>query len=483
MNVPLIAILLFAGLVRSFYLFSPFVRIEEWGMAQFSVYAANYHKFGYWTEGLFPLYGRVGTLDFPYPNHPPLASILLGLWTGLVGNTEVAARILSILIQLGSVTGMYFLGRRFFNERIGRWSAVVFAALPQSAYMGHYYTMEVPQLFFSIWAVYFICSWQETESYRDYGLAVASLVLGNASDYYPYFFSPAIGLWTLYFLKQGKSKGRVAAWAFLTFLGPLCFLSQLAYLYSLGWAKTLLVNGASKYSNPWVIWSTSDYYQSLARRLFLDSGIVPGVAMLIAPHWSKEWNRTQSILISLLYCLPITDAIVSAVAVQRHYYRTHNFLPILALTAALLLVRLKKKHLVAVFALFVPISIYTLHRYYEVLRPKTPEIAAEIRRLTTDRDILVGLPPDLTYYVGRTAVVPYFFLWKHGELNKGPNALFEKLHPLAQQKGYDRIILFQRHLLQTPNPQINWSKAFDGVPNLKRVTKPESDPQVWQFVP
>lgn len=482
MNLPLLLILVLAGLLRCFYLFDPFVRIEEWGMAQFSVYAANYHRFGYLDAGFFPLFGKVGEMNFPYANHPPLASVILGLWTQVVGNSEAAARVLSILFQLGSIVTVHEIGKRFFDKRVALWAAGVFAFLPQSLYMGHFYTMEVPMTLFTLLGIYFVAVWAQTDSGRDFSLAVLFLVLGNACDYYPYFLSPAFGIWAIVEFRKKAPPARIALWLTLTFLGPVCFGAQMLYLHMFGWAKTLMVSGASKYSTPWAVWANPGYYQTLARRLLFETGIVPTITTVMGLRLLRSWNRGQTVLMSLLICLPVTDVIVCSDAVYRHHYRTLNFFPLIAVASALILARVSWSRLIPLGLVFVAVGSFSLKSYYTVLRPDTAKIGATVRNATSDKDILVGLPPDLAYYIDRPASVPYFYLWKHSSLYESPEQLFRELHPLAQLEGYERIILFTRFLVRSDGPRFDWSKTFDSVPNLQRVSEVGQDPQIWEFV-
>ncbi len=475
-------ILLGAALVRLPYVTDPFLRLEEFGMSQFSVYAENFHRFGYLDTGLLPIFGKVGETYYPYANHPPLASIFLGLWTSVFGNTELAARALSILFGLGTILVVYLLGRRCFSEKVGLWGAFFMAFTPLQMYMNHYYTMEIPQTFFTLLALLFVLRWDESQKRSDLGLAVLCLVLGYECDVYPAFWTPVFFLWGVLDLRQKAERSKILGWGLLTAVGPLCVLGQLVHLKVLGWAQTMMVGGVSKYSTPWDYWVDPNYHIHAVTRLFQDSAWLPAIAALVALRHLKSWNRAQRVLLTFLLLLPVADYLVLAKAVHGHHYRVMFFFPLMAILAGITMAEVPLS-LSAVLVVGFSFAAYPKTvELYQILRPNDIETSRQIKELTTERDILVALPPHMTYYVGRPAVLPYYYLWRHAGLHKEPEKLFAELHHLARETDYDRIIVFTQFILPPEFPPVDWSKTFDGVDNLERVTEPGIDPQVWKFV-
>ncbi len=65
-----------------------------------------------------------------YDTHPPLYYMLLNLWIGVFGKSEVALRLPSVLVSLGVVALTFVLGRRLAGDRVGLLAAVLIALSP-----------------------------------------------------------------------------------------------------------------------------------------------------------------------------------------------------------------------------------------------------------------------------------------------------------------------------------------------------------------
>ena len=75
--------------------------------------------------------------------------------TAICGDGEVCIRSASpVLYTLASVV-MFLTGRALFGERVGFWSAIVFATLPGVSYSSLLITTDVPLILFWIIALYF----------------------------------------------------------------------------------------------------------------------------------------------------------------------------------------------------------------------------------------------------------------------------------------------------------------------------------------
>ncbi|QLK27607.1 glycosyltransferase family 39 protein [Natrinema zhouii] len=62
--------------------------------------------------------------------HPPLYYLLLSGWTAVFGTTELATRLLSALVGIGTVVVLYGVGRRLFDREVGAIAAVLVAVSP-----------------------------------------------------------------------------------------------------------------------------------------------------------------------------------------------------------------------------------------------------------------------------------------------------------------------------------------------------------------
>ncbi|MGA9604515.1 MAG: glycosyltransferase family 39 protein, partial [Methyloceanibacter sp.] len=94
-------------------------------------------------------------LAFGYFSKPPMIAWLIRGATAICGDGEVCIRSASpVLYTLASVV-MFLTGRALFGERVGFWSAIVFATLPGVSYSSILITTDVPLILFWIIALYF----------------------------------------------------------------------------------------------------------------------------------------------------------------------------------------------------------------------------------------------------------------------------------------------------------------------------------------
>lgn len=69
-------------------------------------------------------------LAFGYYSKPPLIVWLIGLTTGLFGDSELAVRLTGPFLHAAAAIFVYGIGARLYDERTGFWSAVAYASLP-----------------------------------------------------------------------------------------------------------------------------------------------------------------------------------------------------------------------------------------------------------------------------------------------------------------------------------------------------------------
>ncbi len=468
----LVLILLCSIPPRLFYFTSEFVRSEEWGLAQFSVFAKSYHKFGLLATKLLPTIGMVHGEAVSYANHPPGASLLLGVWTALFGHQEYSARLLALLISLLTTVVICYLGSEIFRPRVGLLAAFLHAFMPLSVYLGRTYSLEpLNQLLTLVGLLYGWRYFREGRG-RELALATVFFFLGSLADYYTVYLTPYLVLLAL--LVPERRKGFL-----LLGLAPVLAIGSYVVFVSLVGALDHVRGGASDRLGRIAYFWTWNYQLTIARRLFWFSGILPLGLAILAPvkGWARSgfWERDQKIWLGLMFCLPFFDWLVLSEALAVHPYRVLYFLVPIALLAARVLDEWRYR---AIFlGLFLLLSFPTLNDLYRPLYRDDPATARQIRQLTSDRDILIGLPSHMSYYIDRPAMVPYNYTWKYG--NVPAEEVFAKLHRFARPGPYDRIVLFTQFLNR--HRPIEWWRAFEGVEGLKRTTEPGVDPQVWEF--
>jgi hypothetical protein len=97
-------------------------------------------------------------LAFGYFSKPPVIAWLISATTALAGNEEWGVRLAAPLVHAATGVTVAFIGRALFNERVGFFSALLYATLPGVIFSGLIISTDVPLLFF--WALALLAIWQ-----------------------------------------------------------------------------------------------------------------------------------------------------------------------------------------------------------------------------------------------------------------------------------------------------------------------------------
>ncbi len=87
-------------------------------------------------------------------HYPPVFYLLEGISFGVLGPTELAGRLISILFSLGTIFATYLLGKELFNRRTGIVSAIFLAAAPLFFRSSLMAMMDTASAFFFVLSVY-----------------------------------------------------------------------------------------------------------------------------------------------------------------------------------------------------------------------------------------------------------------------------------------------------------------------------------------
>jgi len=112
---------------------------------------------------------------FGYYAHPPMTGWLIALVTGIFGTWQYTVRLTSIMLQLGTISFLYYLVLDISDEkRAALLSAILYACLPLSVFLGTAITTDSPLIFFFMVATVFVRKAViERKTYCWYAAAVA----------------------------------------------------------------------------------------------------------------------------------------------------------------------------------------------------------------------------------------------------------------------------------------------------------------------
>jgi 4-amino-4-deoxy-L-arabinose transferase-like glycosyltransferase len=129
-------------------------------------------------------------LALGYFSKPPLVAWLIALTTGLFGDSEFAVRLSAPLLHAGAAIFVYGIGARLYDQRVGLWSALVYASLPGVSVSAFVISTDAPLLLFWSAALYAFVRAREDGGWRWWLAVGLAAGLGLLSKY-------AMGYWIL----------------------------------------------------------------------------------------------------------------------------------------------------------------------------------------------------------------------------------------------------------------------------------------------
>lgn len=153
-----------------------------------------------------------GEIAFLPRIHPPLYFYLLHIWMGIVGDSEFALRMLSLLTSIPLVAFLYRLGTSLLSPRAGMWSMVLGIISPFLIFYAQ--EMRMYSLIMLLTALAAYALWQSKKHSRlHYWIILAvALTLGLYTHYSFFFFLLAANLWMIFMALRGPLVGNRKIW-------------------------------------------------------------------------------------------------------------------------------------------------------------------------------------------------------------------------------------------------------------------------------
>lgn len=194
----LLAVLLLAAAVRAPMLNLRFDRNAEAMGAFCAIQARNFVQMGVLRSGFVPVQS-VGispvATDLPrlYPNHPPLAPLMVAVSYKCFGIGAWQTRLPPALFTLGCVAMVFLLLRRRAGLRAATLAAVLFAIAPISIrYGGQPDVIGAQLVFFVLLTVAGYLRWQDQSNLKNFALMAISFALAAATDWPAFFLCPVL---------------------------------------------------------------------------------------------------------------------------------------------------------------------------------------------------------------------------------------------------------------------------------------------------
>lgn len=481
----LLALLLLAFVPRLMRVSAPFDTFGEWGHAQFALYGYNYLHYGFLKLNLMPAFGVVGDQWQLYHHHPMLTPVLLGIWYSIFGPTELATHSLAIIFSLSTLAATYLVAARLWNRKVACWAGLVYALSPNSIYVGRVYCMEIMHIAFLLWGIYFCLCWaEEKEGWKNLCWSALFFVLAGATEVYGVFLTP-------YFLWMGYRENdrlRKGFWILATV--PL--LTQglfMLYLSLLDMGDAAWSSGAGRYARPWLQWFNPNFYKDKGWVILRFYGFVPPVLAVLGSIYGV-WKKRSEFLgyrakwLGLIFWQPLLYAVVGAEMLARHNYVVIFFAVPTALLSGWALSRLPNIAAALLAVGFLWATFLITPTLFKPLYDSDIRAAKKLSTQLDERDLLLGLPPYLGFYLRHEAMVPYYKFWASPGQLSSPDDLYRRIQSFVKRGSFDRVILFQK-FVRDPNHltfPVDLSQSLNGMDEFQLATPPDGDPLVWKRV-
>lgn len=164
-------------------------------------------------------FSEILTKFSPGDFHPPLYYLMLKIWVGIFGASEIGARSMSVLFGLATVPVIFLIGKHLFDRKVGLIAALFLATAPLHIYYSQEARMYVPAAFSAALFVWFFLKNSLP------GLIISGLLL-IYTDYLPVFLILTLGAFLIIFERE-KIKKEDKEWLLFVFITALFFVPWL----------------------------------------------------------------------------------------------------------------------------------------------------------------------------------------------------------------------------------------------------------------
>jgi hypothetical protein len=247
----------------------------------------------------------------------PLYYYLLKIWSLVVGHSDVALRLLSVIFGVGALIGGFFLSRRLFGQRVGYFTLPFLALSPMLLRYATEMRCYTLLIFLLIMATYvFVVASQKEERkwWLLYGFLIAAAMWTHYYAALPilaHFLWRAVTLRKKFFSRNFVLGLVLAAMLFLPWLPTM--IHQLTVVQNNGfWIAPFGLDTAGNFLSEMMVYSTHDRVTNFAA-LGLILAIVL-VTFLLVKGWrtlAKKARLNLYLLLLLIFLPPLILVVLS----------------------------------------------------------------------------------------------------------------------------------------------------------------------------
>lgn len=168
---PVGLIVLLALVIRLVMVWQPLVEVHTTRQVMTAMVARNFYYHGY--NIFYPELDAPGEGPYLYPVEFPLMPFITALLYGLTGGVhEVLGRLVAVAFSLGVMFPVYQLVTKYVNQRVARWSILLFAISPLSILYSRTFQPEPLMLLAFTCGLWLFDCWLDRQDWVSYGLAL-----------------------------------------------------------------------------------------------------------------------------------------------------------------------------------------------------------------------------------------------------------------------------------------------------------------------
>ncbi len=384
----------------------------------------------------------------PLDNHPPLYLLIIHFIFQYLPNTEIVARVPSVLFGTVSVYLIFLLGKELLNKKAAYFGAALLASSPLAIYYSQENRMYALTTMLCLFLVLFFVKYIKTEKSKylvGYFLAGTILIY---SDYLPYFMFLVLNILALILKKFYKSWAVTQSFLILTFslILPL-FIKQFLLGKSLvGQSATLdkIIGIFDIKSVPITIEKFVLGRVPIPEDITIIIILVPVFLFLYLLFWGFwKLEKEKRLILSMWLGLPLfLSLILSFFIPVFNFFRFLFVLPAFYLIISWGICSLKPKLVNFVFALVLLINFTALGFYFFDKNLQREDWRGAVNFVNENFK-----KNDVVLFASSEPFAPYKWYGQEGILTKGAfgqfigqDSDFAKLP--AEINEYERIFLF-----------------------------------------
>lgn len=174
----------------------------------------------YWVWGQEPALG--------YFSKPPILGWLIGLFTGICGDSEFCVRLASPVLHSGTALVIYLVGTRLFDPRTAFWAALIYITLPAVTLSSTLISTDVPLLFFWTLSLYAFIRLEREDNFANAAFLGLAVGAGLMSKYAMAYFLPCAILYSLLVPERPHLLARRNFWIAIA-IALLCLLPNILW--------------------------------------------------------------------------------------------------------------------------------------------------------------------------------------------------------------------------------------------------------------